>query len=77
MNRCRSLGACALSRLARGSRGDHRTFETTGEPSTLLWKNDRRQRGQRDYLRYERNLVGETLREVKESEQVNGRCRGR
>jgi hypothetical protein len=31
---------------------------------------DLRRRGQRNYFRYKRNLVGETLREGKESEQV-------
>jgi hypothetical protein len=75
-----SLRACSLSGLARGSRGDHRTLETTGDlgaHSTLICKNDRRRRGQSNYLRYKTNVIGETLREGKESEQVNGRCRGR
>ena len=66
----RSLRACALYRLARGSSGDYRALESIGEfeaPSTLLCKNDGRRRGQRTYLRYKTNVTIETLHESKES----------
>ena len=39
-----------------------------GAPSTLLCKNDRRRRGQRNYLRYKTNVIRDTLHEGKESE---------
>ena len=48
-----------------------------GAPSTLLCNNDRRRRGQRTYLRYKTNVIRDSLREGKESEQVNDRCQGR
>jgi hypothetical protein len=60
----RSLRACALSRLARGSRGEHKTLKTTEKlvaHSALIGKNDWRRCGQRNYLRYKTNVINERL----------------